>query len=60
MGLGRERVDAGVGFGEEDVHADAHEDGDEGADHLGVELDDGGGSQEVCGFQVAEHIGRLL
>ena len=60
VGLGGEVVDAGVGLGEEDVHADAHEDGHEGADTLGVELDDGRSAQEMGCFEVAEHICRLL
>ena len=55
-----EVVDARVGGREEDVHADGHEDRDDGAAQLRVELHPRAGAQQVRRLEVAEHVGGLL
>jgi len=58
--LEREVVNARVRGGEEDIHRHRHEHADQRAAALGIELHSWGGAQEVRGFKVAEHVGRLL
>ena len=44
-GLAGEVVDTRVGGGKKYVHAYTHEDGYDGTNHLGIELDAGGGTE---------------
>ena len=57
MSLCAQIVYAGIRGAEEDVHAHRHEDGDEGADALSVELYNWRRTQEMRRLQIAEHVG---